>query len=198
MPLAKPGDDLVLADGTIISSDGRARKSSKPRLIPVPSNTQAQRMVTKANRRLADLPALPAQLNVVSVILTYSLWGLRDEEIAIATGLTVDQIHNIREHEAYSRMESDLVQSVIERDSDTVRDMLQRHATRAAERVIELSDSEDDAVALRASQDVLDRAGHRPADVVEHRHTMEGGLRIEYVKRDDTKSLPVIDINPVN
>ena len=36
---------------------------------------------------------------------------------------------------------------------------------------------------MSAARDILDRSGHRPADVVEHRHRVDGGLVIEYVKR---------------
>jgi hypothetical protein len=47
---------------------------------------------------------------------------------------------------------------------------------------------------MTAAKDVLDRAGQRPVDIIEHRHKMEGGLTIEYVdKKDD---IPTIDITP--
>ena len=56
-----------------------------------------------------------------------------------------------------------------------------------------MEDSENGPVTrMAAAKDVLDRAGHRPADIVEHKIKMEGGLTIEYVdKKDD---IPVIDI----
>jgi hypothetical protein len=47
---------------------------------------------------------------------------------------------------------------------------------------------------LGVAKDVLDRAGHRPADIIEHRHKMEGGLTIEYVEKKD--DIPTIDITP--
>jgi hypothetical protein len=46
---------------------------------------------------------------------------------------------------------------------------------------------------MAAAKDVLDRSGHRPSDVVEHRHRMDGGLVIEIVKRDGAQ-MPVIDM----
>lgn len=196
MPLASANEPLMLADGTIVEPNGRVRKPAPTRFNPVPSNTEAQRTLAKANRRLADLPALPAQLNVISVVMCYSLWGLSDQEIAIATNLSADQVQRVRAHEAYSRMQQEVVTSVIEQDSASVRDLLAKHAHDAAHKVIGLMNSEDDVVSLRASTDILDRAGHRPADVVEHRHTLEGGLRIEYITRDDTVKLPTIDLSP--
>lgn len=195
MPLPSHDEDLVLADGTVIAPNGKARKLAPSRFVHVPSNTQAQKTITKANRRLADLPALPSQLNVISVVMCYSIWGLSDMEIAAAVNLTLDQVHRIRQHEAYAKMHQEVVSNVLESDGASVRDLFAAHAHGAAHKIINLSqESEDDVVALRASQDLLDRAGHRPADVVEHRHSMEGGLRIEYVRRDDTQKLPTIDL----
>jgi hypothetical protein len=43
--------------------------------------------------------------------------------------------------------------------------------------------------------DVLDRAGHRPADVVEHRVRMEGALTIEFIEKDAGKEVPTITID---
>jgi hypothetical protein len=45
-----------------------------------------------------------------------------------------------------------------------------------------------------AAKDILDRAGHRPVDVIDHRHTLEGSLVIQYV--EPTKDIPTIDITP--
>ena len=47
---------------------------------------------------------------------------------------------------------------------------------------------------MAAAKDVLDRAGHRPADVIEHKHSLEGGLTIEYIDHKD--EIPTIDITP--
>lgn len=194
MALAKPGDDLVLADGSVVSPDGKVRKPTASRYIPVPSNTQAVRAVTRANKRLSDLPALPGQLNIISVVLSYTMWGLSDLEIALAANTTVERIKNIREHEAYARMHGEIVTNILAQDGESVRELIAQHARDAAMKIVELKDSEDDVVALRASADILDRAGHRPTDVVEHRHSMESGLRIQYVKQDNTKQLPIIDL----
>jgi len=55
--------------------------------------------------------------------------------------------------------------------------------------------SESDAKnALKAAQDILDRAGHRPADIVMHQHKVEGGLKIEYISRKIDTVLPVVEI----
>jgi hypothetical protein len=45
-----------------------------------------------------------------------------------------------------------------------------------------------------AAKDFLDRAGHRPADIVEHRHRMDGGLTIEIIRKDKDDVAPMIDM----
>ena len=39
--------------------------------------------------------------------------------------------------------------------------------------------------ALAAAQDILDRGGHRPVDVVEHINKMDGELRIVHITKDE-------------
>ena len=48
---------------------------------------------------------------------------------------------------------------------------------------------------MTAANNILDRAGHRPADIIEHRHKVEGGLTIEYIKNEE-QNIPTIDITP--
>jgi hypothetical protein len=72
----------------------------------------------------------------------------------------------------------------------------QRHAKDAANKVIELAASDSEVLAFKASQDVLDRAGHRPADIVEHRVKMEDALNIVFIKKDETQEVPTIDVTP--
>ena len=64
----------------------------------------------------------------------------------------------------------------------------------AATTVVGLLNSDNETTQLSAAKDILDRAGHRPVDVIEHRHKMEGGLTIEYVEKKD--DIPTIDITP--
>ena len=49
---------------------------------------------------------------------------------------------------------------------------------------------------LNAAKDLLDRAGHRAVDVVEHRHSMEGQLTIKVIKEVKTPAkMPSITID---
>lgn len=184
---------ITLADGRKIGANGREIKPQRP-MTAIPSNSEAKQIVVRANKRIADLPALPDKLNGISVILTYTLFGLAVEEIAIATGLTIEQINVIREHDSYKTLLEIVHKNVTEYDADVVRKTLQQHTQAAATNIVNMMREMDPKVALKASQDILDRSGFRPVDVVEHRHKLEGTLKIIHVDKKSTADLPVIDI----
>ena len=198
--LADPSDNqLVLADGTIINVDTRKPEKKKDeKFIEVPTNNEAVREITAVRRRVSDLPLPPKQMNMVSVILSYTLFGLSDYEIAVATSLSEQQIGQIKMLDAYTSMYDSVVATIIKQDSEDIRTLFAQHAKKAFKNVVELADeSENDLVRLSANKDVLDRAGFRPADVIEHRHKLDGGLRIEVIKKDHTVQVPTMDIEGV-
>lgn len=195
MALAEKDAALTLADGRVVYPDGSVSKPVR-KTIEVPSNSAAQRAVFNANKRLADLPSLPAQLNTMSVVLVYSMWGLVDQDIALATGLTIGQITSIRAQDVYVKLRDDMLAAIKASDTDTIRAKINEKAESAINRIAELIDSEDEKVALGASKDILDRDGHRPADVVEHRHMMMDSLKIEVIRKD-TNEIPTLDLIPI-
>ena len=185
-------EPLVLADGTVINPiDGSVVENSPALLIEVPTNEEAQAIVVAQRRRLSDLPVPPKQLNTISVILTYSLMGVSDEDIGMQLGLSTEQIGRVKMSDAYAEITATCTKNIIESDKDHVRNMFVANAKHAANKTFELLGSKRSDVAQRAADSILDRAGLRPADVVEHRHKVEGGLRIEYVDKQDT--MPTIE-----
>lgn len=187
---------LVLADGSTVMPNGKVVRPKKESTVEVPSNGQAQRMIAQTRRRVADLPALPKTMNSISVVLSYTLFGLDETEVALATGLSVDQVGSIKMLEAYGRMQEEVTNAVLASDTGSVRDMISQHSRAAVSKIVDIVENGADDLALSASKDILDRAGHRPVDVVEHRHRLDGGLVIEIRKKDDTASAPMIDITP--
>jgi len=185
---------LVLADGRIVHPDGNIVDPKQEKLVAIPTNREATQLVLAARRKLSDLPDVPRTMNTVSVIMAYSLFGLDDVEIALATGLTEGQIGRIKVGDPYTKMYETIVGSILETETGDVRDLFRQHSRSAVTKlltVLEHTKSETNRIAV--ARDILDRAGHRPADVVEHRHKMDGGLTIEIRRRED-KVIPVIDI----
>ena|SRR5258708_7436762 len=196
MNLVSVEEVLILHDGSKVLPSGKVVRPQKQSTIEVPSNSQAQKIIVQTRKRVADLPALPKTMNTVSVILSYTLFGLDDIEIAQATGLAVEQIGRIKMLEAYSRMQEEVINTVLRTDTNSVRDLIAQHSRMAVSKIVEIVENGADDLALSASRDLLDRAGHRPADIVEHHHKMDGGLVIEIRRKDDSASAPMIDITP--
>lgn len=199
--LADELEPLVLADGTVINpATGKAVKQdrARPSYIEVPNGQDAQALIVKTRKTIGDLPLPPAQLSGVALVAFYTLFGLPDSEISVATDgkLSIPQVKQIRQLDAYKDFMLAAKTNIMETATDQVRDLFQKQAVGAAQKVIELAQSDNDVLAFKASQDVLDRAGHRPADIVEHRHKMEDVLNIVITKRDDTVQVPVLDITP--
>lgn len=200
MQLPMSDEPLLLADGTKIDpTTGKVIRENTSKYIPVPSNSEAQRIVARTRRTIAELPVPPKQMSAVALVAFYTLYGLNDTDICIAVDnrLTVDQIKNIREQEAYTEFLTTAKANLLHTDTVTVREMFEEKAVSAAQKIADLVDSDAEVLAFKAAQDVLDRAGHRPADIVEHRHKMEGALQIVVTKRDEAKdAIPVIDVTP--
>lgn len=190
--LADINAPLVLADGTKINPVDGTIIEDAPVLVEVPSNTEAVQLVTKTRRRIADLPDIPQRMHVVGAVLAYKLFGLDETEIALATGMTEDQVGRIIVSDAYSQLHAKAVEGILQADSENVRNLFAQGARAAAQNVVRLAQA-NNALGFRAAKDVLDRAGMRPADVVEHRHRMDGELHIVHIRRDKQDEIPIIE-----
>ena len=201
MSLASSDEPLKLADGSLVYPGGRVvgpdRDMSPPRFVEIPTHREAQRVITATRRKLSELPEVPKTMNAVSVVLSYTLFGLGDEEIAIATGLTVDQVGRLKCSDPFTQMYDAVVRNIMESETDVVRDILAKNARSAAAAMVEALQAGNRSDRMAAARDILDRSGHRPADVVEHRHKVDGGLVIEYVRRDVGEKFPTIDMDGV-
>lgn len=161
--------------------------------VEVPNTMELQRLTVEARKRISDLPVPVGKMNVISLILVYSMFGVRDSEIALALGLTEANVVSVRESPFYDQVQKEIKENILASDAEAVRSMFVQSSIRAVRKIDKLIDSKDSNVALSASKDVLDRAGHRPVDVHEHRVSVEGGLKIEYVDRK-AEQLPLIDV----
>ena len=196
MPLPEHNDEpLRLLDGSVVYPGGRVDAAGgSGTFVEIPTHREAQRIITQTRRKLVDLPEVPKTMNAVGAVLSYTLFGLDDEEIAIATGLTVDQIGRLKCSDPYTQMYDGVVRTVIDSETDVVRELLAKNAKDAAKVVVDAMHNGSRADRMAAARDVLDRSGHRPADVVEHRHRMDGGLVIEIVRRGSGDNVPTIEM----
>jgi hypothetical protein len=192
MTLPLGTEPLILADGTKIDPiDGTVMSET---LVKVPNTQEIKREITAARKRVSDLPLPPEQMNTLSVILTYSLQGITDFDIAQVLSLTEDQVITIKATDAYNELQSNIVTAITESDLSDVRSLFVQKSRAAANVMFDVLENDDVGVTTKmvAAKDVLDRAGQRPVDVIEHRHKMEGGLTIEYVEKKD--DIPTIDM----
>lgn len=190
------GDEpLRLADGTLVYPGGRVSHVDTPAaFVEIPTHREAQKTIVSTRRKLADLPEVPKTMNAISVVLAYSLFGLDDEEIAIATKLTIDQVGRLKMSDAYGQMHEAIVRTIVDSETDVVRDMLAKNARNAAATMVDALNAGNRSDRMAAARDILDRSGHRPADIIEHRHRVDGGLVIEYIRRGTEDVPPVIDM----
>ena len=196
MPLPIGTEPLVLADGTKINPlDGKILKDNI--LVEVPNTREIQRDIVAARKRIADLPLPPEQMNTLSLVMAYSVFGLSDKDIGSVLSLSQEQVHNIKMNNVYNELQQNLVQSIIHSDTTEVRDLFVLNSKTSAQLFVDTVNDSEMGIGTRlsAANNILDRAGHRPADIVEHRHKVEGGLRIEYVKKEE-QDIPTIDITP--
>jgi hypothetical protein len=187
-------EPLRLLDGTIIYPGGRVEHAGNGQFVEIPTHREAQRIIAQTRRKLSDLPEVPKTMNAIGVVLSYTLFGLDDEEIAIATGLTTDQVARLKMSDPYTQMYDGVCRTILDGETDVVRELLAKNAKNAATVIVEAMHNGSRADRVAAAKDVLDRSGHRPADVVEHRHRVDGGLVIEIVKRDMQRDVPTIDM----
>ena len=191
--LAAHNAPLILADGTKINpDDGTVIEDAPATLVEVPNHSEAVQLVTNTRRRIADLPDIPQRMHVVGAILAYRLFGLDDQEIALATGMTEVQVGRIIMSDAYTSLHEKAVSGILQAESDSVRQLFNQGSRDAARNVINLARG-NNALGFRAAKDVLDRAGMRPADVVEHKHRLEGELHIVHIRREANAEIPIIE-----
>lgn len=197
MMLPQGTEPLVLADGTKINPIN-GTVVTEDTYVKVPNTTEMKREITASRMRISDLPIPPQQMNSLSIILSYTLQGVTDDDIATLLHIDTDRVNNIKETDAYKELHQTIVKNIVESDLSDVRGLFVQKSRSAAQVMFNVLDDPDIGIntKMTAAKDVLDRAGQRPVDVVEHRHKMDGGLTIRYV--DDKNDVPTIDITPDN
>jgi len=191
--LPKGTEPLILADGTKIDPvDGAIVNEDV--LVPVPNTEELKREVVAARKRISDLPVPPNKMNTLSVIIAYSIFGISDEDISLTLSIPLEQLKTIKISSVYTTLQKQLIDNILQSDASDVRGLFIQESRTAAQTMFTLMRSENETTRSVAAKDVLDRAGQRPVDVIEHLHKVEGGLVIEYVERKE--NIPMVDVTP--
>lgn len=180
-----PEDALPLADGRYLLPNGEIvdpKVEKQQEVIVIPKPSEATAIVAKTKRTLAELPAIPQKMNVINVVLIYTMYGLSDEEIALATELTTLQIKRIKEDDAYKSASQMAREAVLNTEATEVRDILAAGATQAARRVVQDIGAKGGA-GFAAAKDVLDRTGHSASNKTIDDMVKRGGLMIQIIKK---------------
>ena len=188
-------EPLKLADGTLVYPDGRVEKE-RSSFVEVPTRSEAVRQVMKVKKTLLDLPVPPKNANGVGLVVFYRMWGLGNSDIAIALGVTEQQVVAISTSPAYEALYNDVMKRMMERDGEEIAAKIAAYSHEALEKVVEVvRTSDSEKYALIAAKDLLDRGGHRPVDLVLHKHEVDGVLKIEYVQPQS--AAPTIEVQVV-
>jgi hypothetical protein len=193
---AKP--KLVLPDGTQVFDGGLTLKPGEtPSNIAtfgreVKSGRQAVQVLERMHRKLGDLPDLPIKMNPIAAIITYTAVGLEDADIAEALGATEAQVATIKDSEAYKQLEQMFDRTVFEDERRNAKHIVAKAASRAAQTMVALVDSEREDIALTAARDVMKVAGINTEEDTSRR---QGALRIVVTKSGQKDEELTVEIN---
>lgn len=183
--------DILLPNGITVK---KIEPTNKQITTTIKTNKTLQEEEARIRHRIDELPLQNGKMNTISVVLTYYLFGLSINDISIMTKLSTEQIQNIIMLPAFDEMLKSVTKAIVENDTDDVRTFIQKQTKKAATKVIEIMETASPKFALAAAQDILDRGGHRPIDIVEHVNKMEGELRIVHIKKDENAINNIKDV----
>lgn len=183
--------DILLPNGQTVK---KLDKTNTLNTVTIKTNQQLQEEDARIRHRIDELPLQDSKMNTISVILSYYLFGLSVNDISIMTKIPSEQISNIIMLPVFEEMVKKVTNAIIEKDTDDVRNFISKQTKKAATKVIEIMETASPKYALAAAQDLLDRGGHRPIDIVEHVNKMDGELRIVHITKDENKLNQIKDI----
>lgn len=183
--------DITLPNGKIATT---IKPTNSLPVTKIKTNSQLQEEDARVRHRIDELPLQDGKMNSISVVLCYYMFGLSIRDIAIITKFTEEQVQNIIMLPAFNEMMNKVSKSIIENDTNSVRDYIQNQTKKAAQKVMEIMETAPAKYALAAAQDILDRGGHRPVDIIEHVNKMEGELRIVHITKDEKAISNIKDV----
>lgn len=151
-------------------------------------------------RGLVDLPADSKSVTTTGIVWLYFTLGINDAEIADATGLKLSQVDMIKGLQLFQQLDVLLKDNIAALTSDSVQKRIDAMSATALDGLEAIIDDEETRPATKARvlMNMLDRGGFSPRQVMEHRHSMEGGLVIRHIREvAQPKQMPTIDVTPL-
>ena len=205
--------DLPLANGLVIDTKtGQAILPSTSPDAVINQQTKKHKQTAQATtvrgrdrnnravrRGLVDLPADSKAVTTCGVVWLYFTLGINDAEIAEATGLKLSQVDMIKGLQLFQQLDTLLKDNIAALTSDNVQKRIDAMSASALDKLEDLVEDEETRPATKARvlMNMLDRGGFSPKQVMEHRHSMEGGLIIRHIREvAQPKQMPTIDVTP--
>lgn len=191
--LARVGDPLITDTGAKVQPEGyhngRPLQKEKPDLV-----LDAGTFRPLKKRNLKELPAEVGTINGVAAVFMYTMLGVGDREIADSLNVDVRRIEEVRAHDAYRECFNIVVDTFINKNSDLLSARIAAYSHSALDVVGELSQSAaKEETRLRASTDILDRAGVKAKDNAE-RQSMNSRSELRIIVVDGKKDVS-LDVN---
>jgi len=204
--------DLPLANGLVIdTTTGQAmlpntspdaviqQQTARHRQSASAASTRGRDRNNRAVRRgLVDLPADSKAVTTCGVVWLYFNLGINDAEIAEATGLKISQVDMIKGLQLFTQLDILLKDNLAALQSDSVQKRIDALSASALDGLENLLEDEETRPATKARvlMNMLDRGGFSPKQVMEHRHSLEGGLVIRHIREiAQPKQMPTVDID---
>ena len=204
--------DLPLANGLVIdTATGQAMLPSTSPEAVIQQQTKRTKQTTQeatvrgrdrnnraVRRGLVDLPADSKAITTAGIVWLYFNLGINDAEIAEATGLKISQVDMIKGLQLFGQLDHLVKDNIAALQADSVQkriDSLSADALNTLEDMMEHEDTRP-ATKARIAMNMLDRGGFSPKQVMEHRHSLEGGLVIRHIREiAQPKHMPTVDID---
>lgn len=193
---------LQLPDGSVVLNNGKVVKPvavSQPGVQmsrEIASGRQAAAILDKQSRKLGDLPDVPEKMNAFCAVITYSMLGLDDAEIATALKTTQDNIRKLKDLDAYQQLVAMFDTTIFEDNKRAANHMLAQASRKATQRMIDAIDSEREDIAVVASRDVMKAAG---VGQQEEQTKRVGGLNIRIIRKGEQQEDEIrVELNHAN
>lgn len=156
--LARPGDPYVTADGRVFHEEGviHPYKDKNGKV-----DTSAIDFKPSKRRAVKELPAPVKIFNGVACVFVYTMMGVSEFDIAIALGITIENVKDIKKHAAYRETFDCVVGEFINVNSNLLQARIAAYGHEALTGLAHIAiNGKAEANQLRANIDLLDRGGH--------------------------------------